>query len=87
MSEPISVQIDLPPDVVEQIAQRVAEILADRVQDERVEWLTLEQAAERLGCTAEAVRMRANRGRLERRSQGRRVYVRAADVDRLGVIP
>ena len=48
-------------------------------------WLTLDQAAERLDCTPDAVRMRMNRGRLERRprDQGRRVYVSAASVDRL----
>ena len=46
-------------------------------------WLTLEQAGERLGCSADAVRMRVQRGRLEHRRQGRRLYVSAASVDRL----
>ena len=40
----------------------------------------VEQAAERLGCSRDAVRMRANRGRLETRNHGRRVYVSAASV-------
>lgn len=47
-------------------------------------WLTLEQAGERLGCSADAVRMRVTRGRLVSRKQGRRVYVSAASVDGLG---
>lgn len=47
-------------------------------------WLTLDQAADRLGCTADAVRMRVKRGRLESRKQGRRVYVSARSVDALG---
>jgi hypothetical protein len=47
-------------------------------------WLTLEQAASRLGCSPDAVRMRAKRGRLEPRRQGRRLYVSAASVDSLG---
>jgi hypothetical protein len=47
------------------------------------EWLTLEQAASRLGCTTDAVRMRAKRGRLSKRNQGRRVYVSRASADEL----
>lgn len=47
-------------------------------------WLTLEQAGARLGCSADAIRMRVNRGRLEARRQGRRLYVSADSVDRLG---
>ena len=82
-------RIDLPDEVFEQLAQRVAEILEERgvlatSVRSRPEWLTLEQAGERLGCTADAVRMRANRGRLEKRTQGSRVYVSARSVDTLG---
>lgn len=47
-------------------------------------WLTLAQAAERLDCSKDAVRMRAKRGRLESRHHGRRLYVSAASVDALG---
>jgi excisionase family DNA binding protein len=46
-------------------------------------WLTVAQAAERLACTPDAVRMRCSRGRLEHRRQGRRLYVSAESVDRL----
>ena len=46
-------------------------------------WLTLRQAAARLGCSPDAVRMRARRGRLEHHYQGRRLYVSADAVDRL----
>lgn len=46
-------------------------------------WLTVAQAAERLACTSDAVRMRCSRGRLEHRRQGRRLYVSAESVDRL----
>lgn len=47
-------------------------------------WLTVEQTAKRLSCTPDAVRMRVKRGRLEHRRQGRRIYVSAESVDRLG---
>ncbi len=47
-------------------------------------WLTLAEAADRLGCSPDAVRMRARRGRLDTRHQGRRLYVSAASVEALG---
>jgi excisionase family DNA binding protein len=60
----------------------------DRALDEREHrgqaWLTLAEAAERLGCTPDAVRMRIKRGRLEHRRHGRRLYVSAASVEQLG---
>jgi excisionase family DNA binding protein len=46
-------------------------------------WLTLDEAAEQLGVSADAVRMRVKRGRLQSRRQGRRLYVSAASVERL----
>ena len=47
-------------------------------------WLTINQAAQRLGCSPDAVRMRARRGRLETRRHGRRLYISARSVDSLG---
>jgi excisionase family DNA binding protein len=65
------------------VQARVEESLADREIRGRA-WLTLHEAAEQLGCTPDAVRMRIKRGRLEHRRHGRRIYVSAASVDRLG---
>jgi DNA-directed RNA polymerase specialized sigma24 family protein len=48
------------------------------------DWLTLTEAGDLLGCSADAVRMRARRGRLDCRHQGRRLYVSAASVEALG---
>ena len=77
----------LAPELVsaleELIGERVASELA-RIESSRSEWLTFEQAADRLGCSPDAVRMRASRGRLETRNHGRRVYVSAASVASLG---
>ena len=64
------------------VQTRVEQTLIERGQGER-RWLTLEEAAERLGCTPDAVRMRVKRGRLDHRRQGRRVYVSAMSVDGL----
>ncbi len=67
------------------VDERVAQALAAAAPagNGAAAWLTLEQAAERLGCSADAVRMRAKRGRLEHKRQGRRVYVSRASVDGL----
>ena len=78
----------LAPEVV----QALEELVAERVRVELAAaattangraWLTLDEAADRLGCTADAIRMRVKRGRLESRRQGRRVYVSRESVDRL----
>ena len=67
------------------VQERVEQTLMDRVGHPRERrWLTLSEAAERLGCTPDAVRMRIHRGRLDHRRHGRRLYVSAASVDRLG---
>jgi excisionase family DNA binding protein len=69
----------LVADQVEPLEQRVTEL----ERDNPPRWLTLDQAAARLGCSPDAVRMRVKRGRLEHRYQGRRLYVSADAVDRL----
>jgi excisionase family DNA binding protein len=77
----------LAPEVLaaldELIADHVAEALRSTTRPSRDEspWLTLAQAAERLDCSVDAVRMRAKRGRLVTRNVGRRVYVSRASVD------
>jgi excisionase family DNA binding protein len=67
--------------VDERVAAAVAK-LAPATNGEP-EWLTLEQAGERLNCSPDAVRMRLRRGRLEARNHGRRVYVSRRSVDGL----
>jgi excisionase family DNA binding protein len=67
------------------VDERVAAALAARAPaTPSPRWLTVEQAAERLGCSRDAVRMRVRRGRLDSKRSGRRVYVSTASVDALG---
>lgn len=66
--------------VDKRVAYALAELAPAR-SNGAPEWLTLEQAGDRLGCTADAVRMRVNRGRLTARHDGRRVYVSRTSVD------
>lgn len=75
----------LGPELVTAIEQLVDERVAQAVAELRAPppaspWLTVAQAAELLGCSADAVRMRIRRGRLAARRQGRRVYVARASV-------
>ena len=68
----------------ELIAEQVAGALALRPEPITPRWLTLDQAGELLGCSRDAVRMRARRGRLQARRHGRCLYVSAASVADLG---
>jgi len=75
----------LGPGLVAAIEQLVDERVARAVAELRVPpppspWLTVQQAAEFLGCTEDAVRMRIKRGRMMARRQGRRVYVARSSV-------
>lgn len=48
----MSVTFDLPPQTIEQIAQRVAEILSESASTDRADrWLDARSAAEHLGCS------------------------------------
>jgi excisionase family DNA binding protein len=75
------------------LAALVADVAALTVRVEALEreprpesrrWLTVREAAERLGCSPDAVRMRINRGRPQAKRHGRTVYVSAESVDQLG---
>lgn len=68
-------------DALEQLVEeRVADVLRERASAPAAEWIPSERAAELLGCSVDAVRMRVKRGRLEGRHQGRRLYVSAESV-------
>jgi DNA-directed RNA polymerase specialized sigma24 family protein len=69
------------------VSEQVAAAIASRPDPMAARWLTLDRAGELLGCSRDAVRMRANRGRLEMRRHGRRIYVSAASVAELARVP
>ncbi len=77
--------------LVELLAARLAPLVADELATRLPpvtmngdrKWLSLEEAGELLGVSADAIRMRVQRGRLESRRHGRRLYVSAQSVDRL----
>lgn len=55
--------LEVPSRLVEAIAERAAELVLARLEDEP-QWLTLEEAAERYRTTPGALRKRAQRGQL-----------------------
>jgi excisionase family DNA binding protein len=63
------------------IAELVDERLADQPARDDREWFTLEEAADLLGCTYDAARKRARRGRLETRRHGRTILVSARSLE------
>jgi hypothetical protein len=82
VSEQPDLALKIPESVIEVIARLAADIVL--AESQQPEWLTLAEAGVRLGCSPDAVRMRVKRGRLQARHQGRRIYVSAASVERLG---
>ena len=64
MTEPLVVKLELAADQVDAIARRVAEILKDESRAAAPDWITLEEAADRLRLTVDAARKRAQRGDL-----------------------
>jgi hypothetical protein len=75
--------------MLELLDEHVREVAADAVRQELARqkapkrWLTLGEAASRLGCSYDAMRMRAERGTVPARRQGGRVYVLASAIEEL----
>jgi excisionase family DNA binding protein len=73
------------PDVLVAFERMVDERVSARLDmvtvDDRPVWLTLKEAAARLGCSEDAARMRANRGRLVSKHIGRNLYISRESVD------
>jgi hypothetical protein len=71
-------------DVVGAIERLIVERVRDALDvDERFGWVTLDQAAQLLGATADALRKRIERGTLPARKFERRWYIDVAVLDRL----
>jgi excisionase family DNA binding protein len=68
------------PEVLAALDAYVQELVEERLaeaepHDDGRRWYRLEEAADLLGCSYDAIRMRVARGRLTTRRQGRTVYV------------
>jgi excisionase family DNA binding protein len=75
--------LDVPPDLVEAIAQRAAEIVAARLGPaEREPWMNSEQAAAYLGCKRQRIHELVHERRLTYRKDGSRLLFRPSDLER-----
>lgn len=73
--------ISLPPDLIEQIARRAADILAERVAHVP-DYLTAAEAASLMRCSKQRVYDLTSAGRLPVCKDGSRSLYRRSDVDR-----
>jgi hypothetical protein len=74
-------ELALSPELLAALDEHIREIVAEALREERArgergKWLPLADAAERMGCSTDAVRMRVKRKTIEARRQGRRIFVR-----------
>jgi hypothetical protein len=74
-------ELALSPQLLDALDEYVRDVVDGALRDkraraERGDWVPLAVAADRMGCSTDAVRMRVNRKTIEARRQGRRIYVR-----------
>lgn len=81
----MSLSIDLPDEALEQLAQRVADILEERTAATAPSprWMTVDQAAEYIGAKQQRVYDLRSSGRLTRHGDGARALVDRRELDRL----
>ncbi len=69
--------IAIPDEALAQLAERVAEVVLDRVgTGERTVWLTVEQAADYLQTTGDSIRALVKRRKIRTTAQGRLLFER-----------
>jgi excisionase family DNA binding protein len=74
---------EVPNQLIETLAQRVAAIVLERLEDtSKRRWLTVDQAAEHLGRTPEAVRGLVKRGELTPYKPDGRLQLDREELDR-----
>ena len=71
----------VPPEFVEAVAQRAAELLAERVDQRPAPYLDVAAAAEYLACPRSRVYSLASAGRIPLRRDGSRLLFRASELD------
>ncbi len=78
----MGVTFDVPEALVEQIARRAADLLAERRPSTEISpWLSAPEAADRLRCNADRIYDLIALGKLKPRRDGRRVLLHRGDLD------
>lgn len=87
MSAPTPIGLTFPEEVLEQIAQRVAEILAERTSTATAigiqRWFTIDEAAEYARCSRQRIYNLRSSGRLSRHGDGGRALVDRQELEAL----
>jgi excisionase family DNA binding protein len=76
-----SLALQLPAELLEQIARRAADILAERQPTTASPWLNVTEAADRLRCGKDRIYDLIALGKLTPRRDGRRVLLHRDDID------
>lgn len=76
----LPIQVDLPDEVLEQIARRVADLLLDQAP-EADPWLNVTEAAEHCRCSTQRIYDLKSQGRLQAGQDGTRVLFRRSTLD------
>ncbi len=81
MTAAASLTVDVPPELLEAIAARAAELVEDRGAAAAEPWIGVEEAAEYLRCKPQRIYDLVSQGRLEHRKDGRRLLFRRSWLD------
>jgi excisionase family DNA binding protein len=73
--------LDLPDEVIERVAERAAEILADRQTTASTPWLDTRGAAEHLCCNTSRIHDLVQARKLTPRRDGRRLLFKRSELD------
>jgi len=76
-----ALSLAVPEALVEAVAQRVADLLAERSAPEPEPWIGVEQAAEHLACPRSRVYALSSAGRIPHRKDGSRLLFRRSELD------
>jgi excisionase family DNA binding protein len=75
-----ALSLAFPPELVEAIAERAAEMLAERQRPAAHELMSVDEAAELLRCRRQRVYDLLSQGRLPHLKDGARVLIRRAEI-------
>lgn len=77
-----AVTLTLPPEMVELVAVRAAQLVAEQLEATRPEpWMTVEQAAEHIAAPRSRIYALVSAGRIPHRKDGSRLLFRASELD------
>jgi excisionase family DNA binding protein len=77
----VSVSLELPDELIEEVAQRAAEILRESAEPEPDEWLDVDGAKDHLKCGKRRIYNLVSEGRIPVHREGARLLFRRSELD------